>query len=431
MHVTSVWPYFVLMPLIIGVSGLVARLLRVDMTQLSPKLNVPLESIRGLLAANVLFCHAIVTFYYFKDGSWDAVPTSFYQLLGTGSVAIFFFISSFLLWSRCLERHGVGKYGRYLQTRARRILPAYYASVVVLLVVVLVRSRFTLQVPLLTLAGQVLDWLLFSFGSMPHVNGLAEAPYINAGVFWTLQFEVVFYLLLPLLYLIFKGRRLFLFLLPLGAIYWNLVRQGVSFTADPHNSNGGSILALGLATFFGFGFGGGMLVAYLNQFCPAHWKQILRQRRWTFIPLVCLVLPFFLGLTPYSFGQFLLLSVFFVFLAAGNDLFGLLSRRAVFHLGTVSYSFYITHGIVLFVLSHLLHRWVAFQTLSPLRFWCFTAVAGAVVVCFSTLLSRTIEYRWISRSSALAMPRPKEMPSAPEPASIPVLAGGSSAPSAL
>jgi peptidoglycan/LPS O-acetylase OafA/YrhL len=74
----------------------------------------------------------------------------------------------------------------------------------------------------------------------------------------------------------------------------------------------------------------------------------------------------------------------------------------VFLLGTVSYSFYITHGIVLFALSHLLNRWIQIRTLSPLQYWSLIGVVGVITVCFATLLYWTVERRFMKPSSALS-----------------------------
>ncbi len=91
----------------------------------------------------------------------------------------------------------------------------------------------------------------------------------------------------------------------------------------------------------------------------------------------------------------------FVFVVAGNDFFGLLSSNAVFLLGTISYSFYITHGIVLYVLSHLFNRWVPIRSLSVLQYWLFIGLVGTTAVCFAALLYWTVEGRFMRRSSTL------------------------------
>jgi peptidoglycan/LPS O-acetylase OafA/YrhL len=159
-------------------------------------------------------------------------------------------------------------------------------------------------------------------------------------------------------------------------------------------------IAFALNSVFGFGFGIGMLVAFLYARCPKRWWRVLKQRRLTPISLFCLAAPVLFKVGTYSPAEFWLLGVVFVFVVAGNDFFGLLSSRGVFLLGTVSYSFYITHGIVLFVFSHLVNQWVPIRTLSPLQYWFLIGVMGVTAVCFSTLLYWTVERRFMRRSSA-------------------------------
>src|ERR1700751_2012325 len=98
MSITSTLPYFVLVPCLIGVAGILANFI----PQNRGKLNVPLESLRGLLAVSVFFSHAVVTYFYFQKGVWTSPPIPFYAFLGPGSVILFFFLSGFLFWSKCI-----------------------------------------------------------------------------------------------------------------------------------------------------------------------------------------------------------------------------------------------------------------------------------------------------------------------------------------
>jgi peptidoglycan/LPS O-acetylase OafA/YrhL len=397
MSITAPWPYFVLEICLIAIAGVFARILR----QEKGRLNVPLESLRGLLATSVLFHHSVVSYFYFKTGKWTAVPSQFYMFLGTAPVTIFFFLSGFLFWSKCLAHNGVGAYGSFLIARVRRLVPVYYVSLGLILVVVLVNTHFKLVVPLSTIVIELARWLVF----VPtfDINGFHQAFFVNAGVIWTLTFEASFYLLLPLLFWIFKGYRIFLYLAVALAVHWMLARRGVVFTFDPHSSGVGPLVALFFDLFFGFGFGLGMFVAFLHARCPKQWWQILQQRRWTPIPLIFLAAPVFLHVGFYTPAEFFLLSVVFLFVAAGNDFYGLLSFPAVFLLGTISYSFYITHGIVLFVLSHLFDRWVPIASLTPLEYWSFVGIVGITTVCLSTLLYWQVERRFMKKSSALSV----------------------------
>jgi peptidoglycan/LPS O-acetylase OafA/YrhL len=202
MTVTTPLPYFVLLACMIGVAAILARILR----QEPGKLNVPLESLRGLLAASVLFSHAVVSYFYFQTGKWTVPSSRFYAYLGSAPVTLFFFLSGFLFWSKCLAGNGIGGYGSFLLARVRRLVPAYYVSVGVMLMIVLVNTHFKLAVPLAKLASELTLWLMFL--PIPTVNGFQQAINLNAGVVWTLLFEITFYLLLPLLFWIFKGYRI-------------------------------------------------------------------------------------------------------------------------------------------------------------------------------------------------------------------------------
>lgn len=386
--------YLLFIIALLGVSGLLARNVNPD----PKKLNVPLESLRGLLAANVLACHALVSLYCFRTGQWAQAPSRFYNYIGTESVEMFFFMSAFLFWSKCLSPKGLGRYGSFLVKRYRRLAPAYYVSVSVILLIVLARTHFRLVVAPLVFLGQAVLWLLFI--PIPTTNGLPVTS-INAYVTWTLCLEIIFYLSLPLLFRIFKGYRIVAGVGAAIAIYGFLALRGVSTASDFHKTSVVWLVVLFLDLFFGFGFGLGMLLAFVFHKCPSEWLAVLRQRRWTPVPLLCLAAPMLLHGKLYDAPQFLCVIVFFAFVAAGNDLFGLLSWRAVFLLGTVSYSFYLMHGIVLYLMSHGLDHWVRIVSLPPWLYWSFICVVAAVTVCLAKILHRNVELRFMNQRSAL------------------------------
>ena len=399
MPITSPLAYFVLVPCLIGVAGILARFL----PQNRERLNVPLESLRGLLAMSVLFSHAVVNYFYFQTGVWTSPPTPFYTFLGEGSVILFFFLSGFLFWSKCLAQDGVGGYVSFLAGRVRRLVPAYYVSVTIVMFIVLARTRFKLAVPLTSFVGELGRWLVFV--PARDVNGIARADLINASVVWTLMFEVIFYLLLPVVFFLFKGYRIFIYMAVAGAVSWALARHGfVAFTPALVRAGLLPFIAFAVNSVFGFGFGIGMLVAFLYAQCAKSWRRVLRQRWLIPVPLFCLAAPVLFNVGSYSPAEFWLLSVVFVFIVGGNDFFGLLSSKAVFLLGTVSYSFYITHGIVLFVFSHLFNRWMPIRTLSTLQYWSLIEAVGMTAVCFSTMLYWTVERRSMRRSVTLLPP---------------------------
>ena len=105
---------------------------------------------------------------------------------------LFFVLSGFLLMNRLLERLAVQEpkaaVREYLAARVRRVFPAYWGQIVILLLVALVTTR---ALP---------DWTRFLPLHLFMLHGASEeASFAINPVFWTLPIEFGFYLVLPLL----------------------------------------------------------------------------------------------------------------------------------------------------------------------------------------------------------------------------------------
>jgi hypothetical protein len=151
MSITSPLFYFVLAPCLIGIARVFAHFIPLS----RDKLHIPLESLRGILAMSVLFSHAVVTYFYFQTGVWTNPPTPFYAFLGPGPVILFFFLSGFLFWSKCLAHDGIKTYHSFLAARVRRLVPAYYVSVAIVIFLVWAKMHFKLVVPFTTFLSEL------------------------------------------------------------------------------------------------------------------------------------------------------------------------------------------------------------------------------------------------------------------------------------
>ena len=192
--ITSPLPYFICMVWFLAVAHFLAR----GEPKSTAKLNVPMESLRGLLATGVFFCHSVVTYFFFKNGTWKGPPTPFYEFLGSGTVDMFFFLSGFLFWSKFISDNGARSIKDFFAARARRIVPAYYVSLVLIVFIVFAKAKFSLRVPPLQLSRELLVWLTFCIPNLLQpINGVREAPLINAAVIWTLDLELIFWLFYP------------------------------------------------------------------------------------------------------------------------------------------------------------------------------------------------------------------------------------------
>jgi peptidoglycan/LPS O-acetylase OafA/YrhL len=152
--------------------------------------NAWLDLVRAMAIVLVLFRHGERALHAELNGSQNALQTLFMN--GWIGVDLFFGLSGYLI-ARHLLRAGIGSpdfhLGRYLALRALRILPAYYA--VLLLVVIGAIPLF--EVPRDALGLRVGYHLLFLQDYLP--------SNINV-VFWSLGVEEKFYVLAPILVLV-------------------------------------------------------------------------------------------------------------------------------------------------------------------------------------------------------------------------------------
>jgi peptidoglycan/LPS O-acetylase OafA/YrhL len=201
--------------------------------------------------------------------------------------------------------------------------------------VVAAESAATLRVSMGQLAGQVANWL-FLYGE-PDVNGFIETNRIVGKVTWTLKYEWLFYLALPLqaLLLRFSFRHRWALwaaaLLAMALAKLHLVLPGVGVRSD-----------------FLFHFTAGAAVAIASQ---SEQMRAWAGTSWAATAVIVAAGALFtLFPTGYGAAQSLLMLMVFAPIALGNSLWGLLSLRPCKVLGEISYSVYLIHGIVFYVL---------------------------------------------------------------------------------
>ncbi len=329
-----------------------------------------LDGLRGWLALGVLLTHAANMYSYFANGSWTSSYAPIYARLGPAGVCLFFMVTAFLFWGRVLRSDARLDVRRFLVSRVRRIVPMYLVSVGFVLLVIAVASGFRLHVSPPTLIKQIRPWLTFGLMAYGDVNGLKGAHYIDSA-YWTLAFEWLFYLALPLLALYHRGWK-FALLLSVAAFF---------VTSTP--------------VLFCFIFG--MLAAWIVEGGSLRFPW--RSRWLTPLPLAVLLLALAYPDT-YAFLPELLLFVFFLFVVNDNSLFGLLATRAAKLLGTVSYSIYVLHCIVLFAVVSLANAVWPIKTM-PLEIYGSLVISVALItVLISTATYRHIEHPFLLKHDA-------------------------------
>jgi peptidoglycan/LPS O-acetylase OafA/YrhL len=87
-------------------------------------------------------------------------------------------------------------------------------------------------------------------------------------------------------------------------------------------------------------------------------------------------------------------------IAAGNSLFGILTRPLSRAFGDISYSIYLLHGIVLYVAIRFVVGTERTAAFSPAQYWALISTCGAFLVGISVLSFRYVEMPAMQRVSS-------------------------------
>ena len=329
---------------------------------------------------------------------------------GGVGVDIFFTLSAFLLALPFAHANSRGvqsqRTSAYLWRRCLRILPAYYVQLLLVLVAAITLTG-TLPLSASQLAAHSILWL--NLGPHP------VAPLV--GVWWTLPIEFGFYLLLPLLAPWLTPRRIFWLLL--FAIVATLGYRYAMFAYIAERSVGEKVLLMeqlpGRLDQFIIGTAAAVYIASRKDLG----RDISRATSSMLAIFGCTLLLVLITLAHLNFESYWsghpLLFVFHlmaslaiaaVIVAACSDRakdLRLLRSPPLLFLGTVSYSLYLWHQLILMWLA----RQVWIETLSPYTLPALLLI-GAPAACVVAVASwRLIELpslRW-GRSAFSAQQR--------------------------
>lgn len=343
-----------------------------------------LDGLRGFLALAVFIHHAAITWFFLQSGSWASPPSRLLIHAGGTAVSLFFMVTAFLFWGRVLDRGNQLSWRELYIGRIARLAPLYLFVLALMLLICFARGGWQLAVPLAELAGGLGHWLLFTLLAAPDLNGFASTGNLMAGVVWSLRYEWMFYLALPVLALgcgAWRAWRAALFGVAALALLLCFINPAVF--ADPSRQ-----------------------LCFLGGFVAAHWVRAPALRALASglaaaaVALVALGLVLTLSETPFAWAPQLGLTVFFTVVASGNDLFGLLRLRAAAWLGEISYSVYLLHGLLL---------WLVFRAATPgislpIYAYCLCELAlGVGLVIFASLSCVAIEWPGIEAGRSLCL----------------------------
>jgi peptidoglycan/LPS O-acetylase OafA/YrhL len=381
LSITAVWPFFVLIAFAYIATRYMGMIFPEHLYRI-PQKYPAITGLRSLLSLSVFFHHAVIFYFYFKLGRWETPPSDFYTLLGQVPVAIFFSITGFLFWQKLLYANGQLPFVPFIVSRIKRIAPAYIVVSVFIVLMILITSKLNLHVSLIQFTQEILTFV-FGLGALEvsTVNTM-DPGLMGAGVFWTLRYEWKFYLCLPFIAYFFKykkGRTIFYSVL----LSYILFRFLFKYYKMP----------------IGLLFLPGILSACIVNSDTA-FKKIFRHQHFMLLGLLALASIFMFRSSMYTYPSLLFLTIFFValvFLPSTSLPHKILTSKSFLMAGQASYSIYVMHTLILFVIFSYTNQYAPIAEMTPIMFWLLVTLSMILLIILSLLSYRYIEYPFLKR----------------------------------
>ena len=339
---------------------LVNRLVKTDLNEIR---HPEIDGLRGYLAFLVFLHHSYIWQVFLKTENWEDPESNLFNQFGETTVVFFFIITAFLFTSKLI--HNKSKeidWSEYLKSRFFRLFPMYFFSIIIVFILVAILTQFKIRVSAIENVKSILSWIFFNVSKNSNINGLEDTFILNSGITWTLPYEWAFYFLLPIIALFFKIKINFKVLLGFTAV-------------------AAIILVINKSSLRHFmPFVGGIIVALLNS---KKLDTILKQKKYTVLAIILLAVSIYFfngGRKPI---QIIIASIVFLIIASGNNFFGILSSRFSRKFGQITYSLYLFHGILLFIIFYFIIGFDRAKMLTDLEFWLIivTSIFPLILIC--------------------------------------------------
>jgi peptidoglycan/LPS O-acetylase OafA/YrhL len=331
-----------------------------------------IDGLRGYLAFFVFLHHSYIWRFFLQNGEWNEPESNLFNHFGQTTVAFFFVITAFLFTLKLINsRNKEIDWTAYISARVYRLFPMYLFSVGIIFFIAGYLTNFKSRIPFFENLLHLLSWIFFNVRKGLNINGLEDSFLFNAGITWTLPYEWAFYFLLPLIALFFKIK-----------VNYKTLLLFISTAAVIMIINESSLRHF-------FPFLGGIIAAIVVS--KNKLGTILKQKKYAFLAvflIVCSVYFFNSGRKPIPI---IITTIVFIIIASRNNFLGLLSSNFSRKLGQITYSIYLLHGILLFVLFYFVIGFEKAKKLTDLEFWSIISVSVFPLIFISQLTFKYIE----------------------------------------
>jgi peptidoglycan/LPS O-acetylase OafA/YrhL len=338
-----------------------------------------LDGLRAVAAISVMASHYGGQISFALTG---AAATPVFHNLGTCGVQMFFALTGYLFTRKAVAARGHLVVGPFLRARLRRIVPMYTAAVAFSVALVCVVTRHE-PVRWHQLARQTIALLSFGF-VLDGAPSIKSVPYVDVlGTIWSLPFEWLFYLFVPVLAALVASPRMLAVAGVVLAVYFaKLMTDGRGDVFCPF-------------------FLPGVLVGLLAERPPlaalsSHFHGGEGSKAFVIVLVLALV-AVVAGVQDFTPARLLLMTVLFGCVVMTRP--AVLERPAIAFLGDISYSIYLMHFPLLYATLAVL-RGVDPAGAAPV-WWAGTLLAMCgVVAAVSAVTWRCIERPFLVRDAA-------------------------------
>ena len=221
-----------------------------------------------------------------------------------------------------------------------------------------------------------INWIFFTVAGPSDINSIQNTFLIDAGVTWSLPYEWMFYLLLPLIAIALKIK-----------VDTKTIVIFTSFFIAFALINHASIKQFAP-------FVGGIFTAFLIQ--NKERISILKSKKFSILgSLLILGLILFFNSGKNIFAL-LITTIIFILIASGNSFFGLLSNYISRSFGQITYSLYLLHGILLFIVFRFIIGYEIAAKFTELQHWAIIGLCVFPIILLSQITYKYIELPFIN-----------------------------------
>ncbi|MDX2361469.1 MAG: acyltransferase [Crocinitomicaceae bacterium] len=330
-----------------------------------------IDGLRGFLAISVFIHHSTIWYKYLHTGNWAPPDSKFFTQLGQTGIALFFMISSFLFINKLIEFKGKNyDWKSFFIKRFFRLAPLHFFAVSIIIIIVFIESNWTLHTGYIAFTESIVKWFGFGIIGLDNINNVHTSA-INAGVLWTLSYEWLLYFSLPLISIIILKSRPKIFYVILGLSFIIITLQYRSFVFE-------HILS----------FLGGAIAPLLLKYNK---KEINFNNLWFSLILLISIISIFQFHSSSNYICKFLITLSFTLIALGNDFFGVLKSTTLKLLGSISYSTYLLHGIIIFVMINYVYGLEETKSLTQAQYCLLIFITSPFIILISFLTYRFIE----------------------------------------